>query len=240
MTDFFRAIYSKNATKFIDLVIPRAGAEVLLGDEASTKDASEVEAKLKGLRLEQVQPFRYQGKTLAATKEGQYPDGTTVRYMAADNGNLTIVTLVKKDSRWRVDVRWWLKEREMVVSDRAATNDKEVAVKKFLLNLLRLNRRAVTESIVPGGDINLVFKDTPSVPEPSDQLYALALEMPLIEPEPEELYPLPSGKLVKKGSSADEAVLVGIYGPTEVVFQLKRVKGEWRIVPEAYYGILNQ
>ena len=85
-----------------------------------------------------------------------------------------------------------------------------------------------------------MFEGAPSVPEPSDVLPSLAIEMPLVEAEPEEVYPLLSGKLVKKNASGDETVMVGLFGPFEIVFLLRRVKGEWRIVPEPYYRIINR
>lgn len=45
---------------------------------------------------------------------------------------------------------------------------------------------------------------------------------------------------MKKDATKDEVVMVGLYGPFEMVFQLRRVKGEWRIVPEPYYRIINR
>ena len=161
--------------------------------------------------------------------------------MTSFQGDQTVVSLVRKEGHWLVDVRWWLKIREMSLrGEKDKPDEKELVIKKFLLNLLRLNRRAVAESLVPGADLGISFEDAPRVPEPSDVLPSLAIEMPLVEADSDEVYPLLSGKLVKKDAARDEVVMVGLYGQFEMVFLLRRVNGTWRIVPEPYYRILNR
>jgi hypothetical protein len=239
---FLRAAYSHDAAHFNVLVFPRAGASALLSTEPVPKARlEEIEAESKALQLRQLQPFRQHGLDVAPGPGGVYPDGTTTRYMTSFEGDQAVISLVKKEGRWLVDVRWWLKLREMSLRDeKAKPDEKELIIKKFLLNLLRLDRRAVSESLVPGANIDIVFEGAPRVPEPSDVLPSLAIEMPLVEAEADEVYPLLSGKLVKKGAKGDEVVMVGLYGPFEMVFWLRRVKGEWRIAPEPYYRIINR
>jgi hypothetical protein len=240
--EFLRAAYSHDAARFNDLVFPRAGASALLSTEPVPKARlDEIEAESKKLQLRQLQPFRQQGSVVAPGPGGVYPDGTTTRYRTTFEGDQTVISLVKKEGRWFVDVRWWLKLREMSLrSEKDRPDEKEIVIKKFLLNLLRLDRRAVGEGLVPGANIDIAFEGAPRVPEPSDVLPSLAIEMPLVEAEADEVYPLLSGKLVKKGAAGDETVMVGLYGPFEMVFWLRRMKGEWRIVPEPYYRIINR
>jgi len=210
-------------------------------EPVSKERLKEIESESKTLQLRRLQPFRQRGVTVEPGPGVDYPDGTTTRYLTSFQGDQTVVSLVKKESRWLVDVRWWLKLREMSLRDeKTRPDEKELTIKKFLLNLLRLNRRAVVESLVPGADIDIVFEGAPRVPEPSDVLPSLAIEMPLVEAEPEEVYPLLSGKLVKKSSSGEDTVMVGLYGQFEMVFLLRRIKSEWRIVPEPYYRIINK
>jgi hypothetical protein len=45
---------------------------------------------------------------------------------------------------------------------------------------------------------------------------------------------------VKRSAAGDETVMVGLYGPFEMVFLLRKIEKEWRIVPEPYYRILNR
>ena len=240
--EFLRAAYSHDAAHFNALVFPRAGASALLSpDPVSKARLEEIAAESKAIELRQLQPFRQQGLVVAPGPGRVYPDGTMTRYMTAFRGDQTVISLVKKEGRWLVDVRWWLKLREMSLrDDRGKLDEKELVIKKFLLNLLRLDRRAVGESLVPGTSIDIAFEGAPRVPEPSDVLPSLAIEMPLVEAEADEVYPLLSGKLVKKGAAGDETVMVGLYGEFEMVFWLRRIKGEWRIVPEPYYRTINQ
>ena len=239
---FTRAAYSHDAAQFNALVFPQAGAAVLLSAEpVAPERLKEIATAAKAIRLEQLQPFRQRGVVVTPGTGGAYPDGTTTRYMTSFEGDQTVVSLVKKEGRWLVDVRWWLKTREMTLrEEKDKPEEKELVIKKFLLNLLRLNRPAMSQSLVPGSDIEIVFEGAPRAPEPSDVLPSLAIEMPLVEAEADEVYPLLSGKLVKKDPAKDEVVMVGLFGFFEMVFQLRRVNGEWRIVPEPYYRIINR
>jgi len=241
--DFMRAVYARDIQRVKDLAVPDNYAlEVLNNKEPVSKARlAEIDTESKSLKLEQTEPFRCQGKPLAPGANGAYPDGTTVRYMTAFEGNLTVISIVKRSGRWLVDARWWLKMKEMSLrSDDAEPDEKELVIKTFLMNLLRMNRSGVSRTLIPGADLDVVFMGAPRVPEPSDVLYELALDMPLVEADADEAYQLPSGKVVKRGAGANETVLVGLYGPSEMVFQLRKVDGKWRVVPESYYGILNR
>ena len=239
---FMLAAYTHDAAQFNALAFPPGSASVILSTEPVPKARrAEIETEAKAVKLKQLQPFRQHGIVVNPSLGGVYPDGTTTRYSTSFDGDLTVISVVKKQGRWLVDVRWWLKIREMSLRDeKARMDDKELVIKKFLLNLLRLNRRAVSESLVPGANVDIVFEGAPQVPEPSDVLPSLAIEMPLVEAEADEVYALLSGKLAKRDAAGGEAVMVGLYGPFEMVFLLRRVQGEWRIVPEPYYRIINR
>ncbi|MFY9557029.1 MAG: hypothetical protein WAV20_08735 [Blastocatellia bacterium] len=239
---FLRAAYSHDRAQFNAMIFPRAAAQVLLSPEPVAKEKlAEIESESKSVQLRQLQPFRQRGAIVKPGQDGSYPDDTTTRYSTSFQGDQNLISLIKKDGRWLVDARWWLKSREM--SLRTANDkpdEKELVIKSFLLNLLRLNRRAVAASLVSGSDIEITFEGAPQVPEPSDVLPSLAIEMPLVEADADEVYPLLSGKLVKRSDTGDETVMVGLFGPFEMVFLLRRIKGEWRIVPEPYYRVINR
>jgi hypothetical protein len=239
--NFLRAAYSHDAAQFKALVFPRSSAEVLGGkDPVSSERRAEIDSELKLLQLRQRQPFRRLGVIVNPDPNG-YPDGTTTRYSTSFLGSYTVITLVKKEGRWLVDTRWWLKLREMSLrGEKNQPDEKELLIKQFLLDLLRLDRRAVIKSLVPGANADIAFEGAPQVPEPSDVLPSLAIEMPLVEADPDEVYPLLSGKLVKGSAAAGETVMVGLYGPFEMVFLLRKIEKEWRIVPEPYYRIINR
>jgi len=238
---FLRAAKSHDTARFNAMVYPQgAGAVLISSDPLPNDKLKEIETETSSVKLRQVQPFRRLGVPVSRGSGGEYPEGTTTRYLTLESGS-TLLSLLKKEGRWLVDVRWWLKLREMALRDeKTRLDEKELLIKKFLLNLLRLNRRDVARSLVPGADIDIAFEGAPRVPEPSDVLPSLAIEMPLLEADPDEVYPLLSGKLVKRSAAGDETVMVGLFGPFEMVFLLRKIEKEWRIVPEPYYRILNR
>jgi hypothetical protein len=223
------------------MVFPQGAGAALISSEPVPKEKlKEIESEARSVKLRQVQPFRRLGVSASRVPGGVYPEGTTTRYLTLESDS-TVVSLVKREGRWLVDVRWWLKLREMALRDeKTRLDEKELLIKKFLLNLLRLDRRAVINGLVPGAKADIAFEGAPRVPEPSDVLPSLAIEMPLVEADPDEVYPLLSGKLVKSSAAGDETVMVGLFGPFEMVFLLRRIEKEWRIVPEPYYRILNR
>jgi len=238
---FLRAAKSHDVAQFNAMVFPKGAGAVLISSESVSRERrKEIETETSSLKLRQVQPFRRNGVPVSRGPGGEYPEGTTTRYLTLE-GDSTVVTLVKKEGRWLVDVRWWWKLREMALRDeKTRLDEKELAIKKFLLNLLRLDRRAVINGLVPGAKADIAFEGAPQVPEPSDVLPSLAVEMPLVEADPDEVYPLLSGKLVKRSADGYETVMIGLFGPFEMVFLLRRVEKEWRIVPEPYYRIINR
>lgn len=238
---FLRAAKSHDVSRFNAMVFPQGAGAVLISSEpVPNEKLKEIESEASSVKLRQVQSFRRLGVSASRGPSGDYPDGTTTRYLTLESDS-TVVSLVKKEGRWLVDVRWWLKLREMALRDeKTRLDEKELLVKKFLLNLLRLNRRDVGRSLVPGADIEIAFEGAPRVPEPSDVLPSLAVEMPLVEADPDEVYPLLSGKLVKRSAEGNETVMVGLYGPFEMVFLLRKIEKEWRIVPGPYYRIINR
>jgi hypothetical protein len=239
--NFLRAAKSHDTARFNAMVFPQGAGSILIRSEPVPKEKlREIESEASSVKLRQVQPFRRLGVSGSRVPGGEYPEGTTTRYLTLESDS-TVVSLVKKEGRWLVDVRWWLKLREMALqSEKSRLDEKELLIKKFLLNLLRLDRRAVINGLVPGAKADIAFEGAPRVPEPSDVLPSLAIEMPLVEADPDEVYPLLSGKLVKRSANGDETVMVGLFGPFEMVFLLRKVEREWRIVPEPYYRILNR
>jgi len=86
-----------------------------------------------------------------------------------------------------------------------------------------------------------IITPAPAEPDHSDQVVLLALEMPLVEIPPNEFYALPSGKIVEGfRDSTKQKLLVGLYGPLEMPFIVRRVGEKWRVVPEPYFKILNR
>jgi len=192
------------------------------------------------LKFKQVQDYRLAGRPIQSAPSG-YPTGTTARFMAPVRGTLTVIAVVKTIDGWKVDLRWWIKMMEMAGRDAISKERPEYVVKSFILALLRLNKTEAGKFVTPETDMNQVFADAPPYAEPSDQLPSLTIEMPLVEAAPEESYPLPSGRIVKGSDKPNERkLLVGWFGPTEMAFEVIKIKNEWKVVALSYFKPLNQ
>src|SRR5262249_20866482 len=90
---WFRAIFSGDKAKVNELGLPQKAVEALFGDEPRYKlEPDQVQYALNELKLECVRSFRLQGKDVSRGADGLYPEGTSVRYLAIANGNLTVVS----------------------------------------------------------------------------------------------------------------------------------------------------
>ena len=86
----------------------------------------------------------------------------------------------------------------------------------------------------------MLFAGAPSVREPSGVLEATAMEMPLVEVAAGEFYRMPSGRIVEGSTAADRKVIVGLFGPVEMPFVLRRMGGAWRVEAEPYFALINR
>ena len=59
--------------------------------------------------------------------------------------------------------------------------------------------------------------------------------MPLVEIGPGEFVELASGRIVEGVSAPDRKVLVGLFGPTEMGFVVRKIGAEWRVEAEPFF-----
>ena len=240
--EFMRAIYSNDAEGFAASTVPHPQSAKLLGQRRLTAEQlADVVRKTSALKLEQIQPFTLRGEPATRRADGSFPEGTLTRYMTAYGGTPLIISMVRTATSWKVDLRWWLAMLDLAQSPRPARDSPEFAIKALLATIAMGRRDDAKQFVIPDSDIELAFRGTPREPEPSDQLVELALEMPLVEAAPEESYRLPSGVIVDGARSGPERkVLVGLYGPHELVFVVRRLGEEWRVQAESYYPLMNR
>jgi len=106
---FMRAVYSHDKASFDSAIVPNPRADRLLGKKhLSFAEANEIFRETAAMEFKNVQPFTFRGSPAAAGNDGQYPNGTMVRYMTGYRGTPLVVTVVRAAAGWRVDVRWWL------------------------------------------------------------------------------------------------------------------------------------
>ena len=239
--EFMRAVYSNDAVQFAATTVPNADSSKLLGKQPlSSERLAEVAEATARLRLEQVQPFTYRGTLATPAGDGSYPPGTITRYLTSFRGVPMVISMVRDQESWKVDVRWWLAMIDLQRSPRPSRGSPEFAIKALLTTVISGNRDDAARFTTPTGDVGVVFQGTPRRPDPSDQFIALALEMPLVESQSGEYYKLPSGEIADGSPLADRKVLVGLYGPHELVFAVRKVGDEWRVEPQAYYPLMNK
>jgi len=188
-----------------------------------------------GVQVRELRPVLYRGKPVEGTT--QPPVGSTGLFMAAHGGSPMVVPLVRRADGWKADVRWWVAMLEMVTGDRAAPGP-DVAIRSMLAAMLRLDRSAAAPYLTDPRNLELLFSGAPRYREPSGVLDAAVEEMPLVEIGAGEFYPMPTGRIVEGGSTEERRVFVGLFGPTEMPFVVKRVGADWRIEGEPYFSLM--
>jgi hypothetical protein len=235
---FYRALLSGDVAAYHKVIVEDARADRFLPPNPPDADKiHEIEMESQSFTMRQLQPFRLQGKETSPAN-GSFAAGTTTRYLANFPASLTVISMVRAQDGWRVDMRWWEALIELMQKD-VENGTPEYAVKSLTASLVFLKRDEAQKYIVPDGDMNVLFAGAPSAPEPSDQLISLVGEMPVVEIGPGEFYPMPSGRIVEGMREADRKLLVGLFGPREVPFLVQRVNGEWRVAVEPYFNVIE-
>lgn len=237
---FVHAMYANDVAAYNALTLPVPGRERLQKDGAVNVEAKEeLERNPEAVQIRLMRPYQFKGHEAMPDASGEYPVGTTVRFSASYR-NLMLVSLVRTPEGWRIDLRWWLAMLDMASGPPPDRDSADYAARALIASLLELDRQGAAEFATPGANLDLLFAGAPREPEPSDQLGALLVEMPLIEIGPGEFTELPSGRVVEGVQRDDLKVLVGLYGPLEMPFVLQRIGMRWRVEPEPYFLLLSQ
>jgi hypothetical protein len=204
----------------------------------STEKAEEIAMASLDFTMRQTQSFRWQGRDATLDAAGHYPTGTTARYLANFPNSLTVVTVARQPDGWKVDMRWW-EAIAGLTEQGPPEGSPEYVVKMLTAALVTLHRDEASKVIVPDGKLDLLFAGAPRSPEPSDQMISLVGEMPVVEVGPGEFVRMPSGTVVEGVRDPAMKVLVGLYGPNELPFVVKRIGGEWRVAVEPYFAVID-
>lgn len=116
----------------------------------------------------------------------------------------------------------------------------DLAIKSLLINMLSNDRKNAARWVAKPADLDVIFQGAPPYREPSGVLEASAMEMPLVTIGPGEFYPLPSGRIIEGTTTPDVQVLVGMFGPTEIPFVVRRAGAAWTVDPEPYFRLVNR
>jgi hypothetical protein len=236
---FYRSVLSGDAATYHKVIVVDPLADRFLPRDAPAPEkAHEIAMGSIDFSMRQTQPFRARGEEVGVDATGHYPVGTTARYLANFPHSLTVVTVVRKADGWRVDLRWW-EALAMLTEDGPPPGSAEYAVKRLTAALVTLRRDEARKVIVPDGQLEVLFAGAPSAPEPSDQMISLVGEMAVVEIGPGEFVKMPSGAIVEGVNDPARKVLVGLYGPNELPFVVRKAGAEWRVGVEPYFSVIE-
>ena len=233
--EFIRALAMHDAQAFASVVVPNPRATRFLNTQPlSPDDRANAERRLERLQVHPSNdPFLLRGEPVSADANGDYPIGSVGHIIAAGQGGPSVVTLVRQQTGWKVDLRWWLAMLDMADSGAPpAKGTPDYAIRGLTIALISLDRDEARQFAVADADMAVLFMGAPRQREPSGVLEASAMEMPLVEVGPGEFYRMPSGRVVEGSASTDRKVIVGQFGPVEMPFELRRVGGEWLVEAE--------
>jgi hypothetical protein len=232
-----KAIYANDVAGYNAATVPDPRRDRLTrGGRVNEAKLRELQRDPQSLQMKKSRPFLFEGREVTPDKKGQYPPGTTVLYTVVQGGSPMVVTLVRQADGWKVDLRWWLAMLDLQSSE-PRRGTPEFAARALTAALAAMDRTAAARYATPGADMNLLFRGAQR--EPSGVFDALAMEMPLVELRPGEFYPM-RDRIVEGSSQPDLKVLLGQFGVVEIPYVVRRIDGEWRVEPQAYYAYFNR
>jgi hypothetical protein len=236
-----RAMYANDPAVFKRLTLPNPRIGLLTtGGRMNQDGLRELDQDPEGLQIIMKRRFEYRGVAARPDATGKYPMGTTAVYVVAHHRSPMVVVVQKKKDGWKVDPRWWIGMVDLS-SDRApAPGTAGYSARALLAALIATDSNEVRRYAVPGANLDILFDGAPSQREPSGQIDALAMEMPIVELSPGEFRVLPMGKVVEGSAKPDVKVLVGLLGSVEIPFLVRLIGKEWKVEPQPYFALINQ
>jgi len=235
------AMYSNDVASYEKVTLPHPQRSRLTAGGRVNEDAlRDLKENPSGLQIRSEREMLFQGKPATIGASGQFPEGTTALYVVAHRSGPTAVPLVRKSDGWKVDVRWWIAMSQIASGPEPAANSPDAVIRSLLMATLRHDRTRAARYLTDGRNIELLFLGGPSFREPSGVLEAGVAEMPLVEIGPGEFYPVPVGPIVEGTTDPARKVLVGLFGPIEMPFVVRKVGSDWRVVAQPYLALMNR
>ena len=234
------AIYGNDVATYEKITLPHPQlSRLTAGGRVNESALQELKQNPGALQIRERRPLLFKGEPATPGPGGAYPVGTTGFYVMAHRSPMT-VTVVKTAQGWKIDPRWWIAMMELATGPGPAKDSAEDVIKSCLFAMLRLDREAATRFLADAREIDLLFLEAPRQREPSGVLEGSLAEMPLVEIAPGEFYPVPVGKVVEGVKDPNRKVLVGLFGPIEMPFVVRRVGSAWRLDAQPYFLLMNQ
>jgi hypothetical protein len=238
---FVRAMYSNDAVGFKRLTVPNARIGVLTTGGRVNEDAlRELNEDPGGLQIIMKRPFEYRGVRVKPDAAGKYAVGTTAVYVIAHHRSPIVMVLQKQGDGWKVDPRWWIEMVDLASERGPSPGTAAYSARALLSALISMDRKEVLRYAAAPADIEILFDGAPSQREPSGQLDALAMEMPIVELSRGEFRAMPMGQVVEGSATSSVKVLVGLFGSVEIPFVVRLIGKESKVAPEPYFALINQ
>jgi hypothetical protein len=235
------AMYANDVAAYNRVTIPHPLRERLTtGGRVNQSKLDQLKEDPGSLQIKQRRPPLFRGEEGKADANGDYPIGTTALYRISHGGSPMIVPLVRREDGWKVDLRWWIAMMDLATGREPAPDSPERAIKSLLAAMIQLDRAAAARFAVPGADMSVLFDGAPRQREPSGVLDAAVFEMPLVEIEPGEFGLRANGTVVEGLRAPDRKVLVGLFGPIEIPFVVRRVESAWRVEADPFFMLMLQ
>jgi hypothetical protein len=233
------AIYSNDIASYNRLTIPHPlRSRLTQGGRVNEHKLNELKEYPGGLQIIRKRPPMFRGEEVQADVKGDYPVGTTALFVVAHGGGPMVVTMARRAEGWKVDPRWWIAGTELGAGPPPAPDSPDLAIRSLLAAMLRLDRAEALRFAAPDANMDVLFDGAPRQREPSGVLDAAVFEMPLVEIEPGEFARTPTGKIVEGTRASDRKVLVGLFGPVEIPFVVRRVGDGWRVDAEPFFSLM--
>jgi hypothetical protein len=233
-----RAMYGNDVEGYNRVTLPDPRrARLTTGGRVNTAALQRLEQDPGSLQIKSRRPFLYRGREASADARGIYPAGTTALYSVTHGSNSMVAPLVRQADGWKVDVRWWLAMTDLVQNGPEPRGTPAYAARALTASLAAMDRESAAKFATPGASLDLLFRGAQR--EPSGVFDALAMEMPLVELQPGEFFPIDE-RVVEGSSTPDQKLLLGLFGVVEIPYVLRRANGEWRVEPQAFYKYFNR
>ena len=232
--NFFRALYVDRGEAALAkcIVTPAESGRIL----KNFPPAKESLAKAVDIVSVNLPPFYQKDETILPPYATDIPTGSTATFSVYFNEVLTGLPMVKQADGWKVDERFLLGSRE-----KGPLDSPEMVAKRFLLSIFQKDRKTLSSLITSSqpSDMDLLMKANDFPGGDLDVIIEGAEEMCMVRARPGEILVMPSRRALKVEETETHTAVIGLYGMITLPFELQKVNGTWKVVPEPYVLMLR-
>lgn len=247
--NLIKAMYEGDKPTFTKLTIPCEGTDKFLASvKLSGERKKEFESAFAQLQLQLTEPYTLKGREVKPLPQTGYPNETKATFMTGSKVGGRIVAArsfgsmtfrcVKMSNEWKLDMRWAV---EAAKDKRHEETDPEIISQKAIYFQIAKDKPNLAKLTVPTAKLQPLLQHASLPGGDMDQILSLCQEMVLIRAYPGETLVMPSGELKKAPAlSSDTVLLIGMLGPVEIPVEVRKVSGQWKVVPENYFDFLRK